>query len=95
MTDKTNPEELITEMKALIENMPRLDVLPIPPITHKWLGDACALVNASGLIREENDLRAAIEEYNVSSNEYYIKKAANKIKSIMQIALSMLERKVN
>ena len=95
MTDKTTPEELITEIKALIGTMPQLGAIPITPNVHKWLGDAYALVHESGLTREEDDLRMAIDELNVSVNSHVAERPANKIKAIMQRVLSMLERKVN
>lgn len=56
-----NPEALYMRIRCLIECMPDLANITLTPEIHKWLGDAYALVNASGEMMALVELKNAID----------------------------------
>lgn len=86
-----DPEAFYHHVGRLIETMPtKLDATPLPPEAHRWLGQADALVNQSGDMRDTVAWRSAVRKLGV---QMYQSGAEEEMRLILYRVLASAELK--
>ncbi len=84
-------QEILTKLKELVSTMPDLSRFPLPQESHKWLADVYALVDASNLRVEKNDLKTAMDDLASSLARPIAVGYAGKVQTVINRAVSVLE----
>ncbi|MCA8834367.1 MAG: hypothetical protein K8953_04705 [Proteobacteria bacterium] len=84
-------QEILTRLKELVSTMPDLACFPLPQESHKWLADVYALVDASNLGMEKNDLKKAMDDLSSSIAKPLAVGYAGKVQTVINRAVSILE----